>query len=114
MSVEGDKARVKFTNTGGGLTIGSAPAIRLGETSKKPADKLVGFAVAGADRKFVWADAKIDGDSVIVSADGVKNPVAVRYGWANNPEVNLYNKAGLPAGPFRTDDWVTAPPQAKK
>ena len=65
-----------------------------------------GFAVAGTDRKFVWADAKIDGDRVIVSSKQVKEPVAVRYAWANNPDVNLVNSAGLPASPFRTDDWV--------
>jgi sialate O-acetylesterase len=69
-----------------------------------------GFAIAGEDRKFVWADARIDGDSVIVSSPKVMKPVAVRYGWADNPIANLYNRAGLPASPFRTDDWpgVTA------
>ena len=65
-----------------------------------------GFAVAGADRKFVSAEATIDGDQVIVSSKEVKKPVAVRYAWANNPEVNLVNSADLPASPFRTDDWV--------
>ncbi len=64
------------------------------------------FAIAGEDRKFVWADAKIEGDSVIVSSSQVTAPVAVRYAWATNPEgCNLYNGAGLPASPFRTDDW---------
>jgi len=67
--------------------------------------KLKGFAIAGPDRKFVWAEAQIVGDKVIVSSPEVKTPVAVRYGWANNPDCNLYNKAGLPASPFRTDDW---------
>ncbi len=66
---------------------------------------LKGFAIAGADRKFVWADAKIVGSQVVVSSPMVKGPVAVRYGWANNPEVNLINKSGLPASPFRTDTW---------
>ena len=65
--------------------------------------KLKGFSIAGADKKFVWARAKIDGKDVIVSSDQVAKPVAVRYGWANNPVCNLYNKAGLPASPFRTD-----------
>jgi len=65
----------------------------------------VGFAIAGADHKFVWADARIEGEHVIVSSPKVPTPVAVRYGWADNPEVNLYNGAGLPASPFRTDDW---------
>jgi sialate O-acetylesterase len=66
---------------------------------------LKGFAIAGEDRRFVWADARIEGDSVIVSSAKVSKPVAVRYGWADNPIANLYNKAGLPASPFRTDDW---------
>jgi sialate O-acetylesterase len=65
----------------------------------------VGFAIAGADHKLVWADARIEGEHVIVSSPKVAAPVAVRYGWADNPEVNLYNGAGLPASPFRTDDW---------
>ena len=67
--------------------------------------ELKGFAVAGEDRQFVWAYARIVDDSVIVFSDQVLNPVAVRYGWANNPECNLYNEEGLPASPFRTDDW---------
>lgn len=71
----------------------------------KGGEKLTGFAVAGADQKFVWADAKIKGKRVIVSAPGVDKPVAVRYAWADNPVCNLYNAAGLPASPFRTDDW---------
>ncbi len=66
---------------------------------------LKGFAVAGADKKFVWADARIEGDKVVVSSPDVPEPVAVRYDWANNPIGNLYNKEGLPASPFRTDDW---------
>ena len=68
--------------------------------------RIQGFAVAGADRKFVWADAKIEGDRVVVSSAEVTKPVAVRYAWANNPQVNLVNSAGLPASPFRTDDWI--------
>jgi len=71
---------------------------------------LKGFAIAGPDRKFVWADAKIEGKTVVVSSDKVPEPVAVRYAWADNPVCNLYNTADLPASPFRTDDWpgVTA------
>jgi sialate O-acetylesterase len=68
-------------------------------------DKLTGFAIAGEDRKFVWADAVIEGDVAVVSAAAVGKPVAVRYGWDMNPACNLANKAGLPASPFRTDDW---------
>ncbi len=67
--------------------------------------ELKGFAVAGPDRKFHWATAKIEGDTVVVWSDEVPYVVAVRYGWANNPICNLYNKEGLPASPFRTDDW---------
>jgi sialate O-acetylesterase len=68
--------------------------------------KLKGFAIAGPDRKFVFADARIEGDAVVVSSPEVKEPAAVRYAWASNPDCNLYNKAGLPASPFRTDDWA--------
>ncbi len=66
---------------------------------------LKGFAIAGEDRKFVWADANIEGNTVVVSSDKVSVPVAVRYAWAKNPVCNLYNKEGLPATPFRTDTW---------
>jgi sialate O-acetylesterase len=75
--------------------------------------ELKGFAIAGADRKWVKADAKISGDQVIVSSPNVKEPVAVRYDWANNPDGNLYNGAGLPASPFRTDNWPTSAPAPK-
>jgi sialate O-acetylesterase len=71
----------------------------------KPGDKLRGFALAGADRKFVWAEASVAGEAIVVSHPAVAQPVAVRYAWSVNPECNLYNKAGLPASPFRTDDW---------
>ena len=73
--------------------------------------KVVGFQIAGEDKKWHWADAKIDGKSVVVSSPEVKEPKAVRYAWASNPVANLYNAAGLPAAPFRTDDWpgVTQP-----
>ncbi|HEX7297331.1 MAG TPA: sialate O-acetylesterase [Pyrinomonadaceae bacterium] len=64
-----------------------------------------GFAIAGADRRFVWADARIDGDTIVVSSPMVPTPVAVRYAWADNPVANLYNSARLPASPFRTDSW---------
>jgi len=80
----------------------------------KGGGKLKGFAIAGADKEFVWADAKIDGQSVVVSSPKVKAPAAVRYAWATNPDCNLYNKAQLPASPFRTDDWDLTGPQPKK
>ena len=64
------------------------------------------FAIAGADKVWHWAHARIDGESVVVSSPEVPSPVAVRYAYSMNPEgSNLYNKAGLPASPFRTDDW---------
>lgn len=67
---------------------------------------LKGFAIAGADQKFVWAQAKIKDDKIIVYSDKIAKPAAVRYAWGNNPDdANLYNKEGLPASPFRTDDW---------
>jgi sialate O-acetylesterase len=72
---------------------------------------LKGFAIAGKDRKFVWAQARIEGDRVVVSSPQVPEPEAVRYGWADFPIVNLWNVDGLPATPFRTDDFpmITAP-----
>ena len=66
---------------------------------------LKGFGIAGADQKFVWAKAVITGDTIEISADGVTQPVAVRYNWDDNPPGNLYNKEGLPASSFRTDNW---------
>jgi sialate O-acetylesterase len=66
-----------------------------------------GFSIAGEDRKFHWAKAELEGDnSVLVHSPKVKHPVAVRYAWGDNPgDINLYNNKGLPAAPFRTDDW---------
>ena len=95
MKVEGNKIRVSFKEIGGGLIIKNAAA-----TATQPAT-LKGFAIAGADGKFEWANAVIDGESVVVSSDKVAAPTAVRYAWADNPECNLYNKEGLPASPFR-------------
>ena len=91
MTVDGGKVRLTFTHTGKGLVA------RGGE--------IKGFTVAGTDKTFAWAKAVIDGDTVIVSSDAVAAPAAVRYGWADNPECTLYNAEGLPASPFRTDDW---------
>ncbi|MCK6486886.1 MAG: hypothetical protein L6R48_00865 [Planctomycetes bacterium] len=92
MAVEGGAIRLSFDHLGGGLTASDG----------KP---LTGFSIAGEDRAFVWAEARIDGDSVLVSSPAVARPVAVRYAWADNPACNLANQAGLPAVPFRTDDW---------
>lgn len=94
MRVGDGKVHLSFDHVGGGLA------------TKDGSESLHGFSVAGADRKFVWAEARIDGDEVVVWSDRVPVPVAVRYGWADNPErVNLVNKTGLTASPFRTDDW---------
>ncbi|MCG6187792.1 sialate O-acetylesterase [Maribellus maritimus] len=89
------KATIVFSETGSGLKV------------KDKYGYLKGFEIAGSDKKFHWAKAELaTNNSVVVSAEEVENPVAVRYGWANNPDdLNLYNKEGLPANPFRTDDW---------
>ena len=89
MTAQGDQISISFTHTGGGLVA-------------KDGD-LKGFTIAGTDGKFVPAKAEINGSNIIVSAAGVTAPKAVRFGWANVPEVNLFNKEGLPASPFRTD-----------
>jgi len=100
MQKQGDKIVLQFDYADGGLVVHGG-------------DKLKGFAIAGEDKKFVWADAKIEGNSVAVSSAEVKSPSAVRYAWANNPDCNLFNKAGLPASPFRTDDWTDEAPAKK-
>jgi len=114
MTVEGDHVRIRFRDTDGGLAPRPLPATydvvsRLGKTAplvrNSPGGELEGFAICGEDHRWVWADAKIDGDTVLVWSSRVAKPVAVRYGWADCPTVNLYNGAGLPAGPFRTDDF---------
>jgi sialate O-acetylesterase len=68
-------------------------------------EKLGEFSLAGDDRKWYWADARIEGDAVIVSSPSVPDPKVVRYAWQSNPAATLFNGAGLPAAPFRTDDW---------
>ena len=93
MKIAGAQARLSFTHVGGGLVA-------------KGGGKLAGFAIAGADKQWHWADAVIDGEAIVVSAAKVAAPVAVRYAWADNPDCNLYNAAGLPASPFRTDNWT--------
>jgi sialate O-acetylesterase len=92
-AIEGTNVRIRFTHVGQGL-------------AARHADRLQGFLIAGADKQFRWADAKIDGDTVVVSCRSVREPVAVRYARAPQfPWANLFNKDGLPAQPFRTDDW---------
>jgi len=91
---EGNKIRISFTNIGSGLM------------AKDKYGYVKGFTIAGEDKKFVWAQAFIDGNTVVVYSPSVQKPVAVRYAWGNNPDdANLYNKEGLPAVPFRTDNW---------
>jgi sialate O-acetylesterase len=93
MTKQGNKIVLQFSSTGSGLLA-------------KGNSELKYFAIAGADKKFVWAKATIEGSKVVVWSEQVPDPVAVRYAWADNPEgANLYNKEGLPASSFRTDDW---------
>jgi len=105
MKIEGNKIRVAFKDTGSGLQMSTQPWTPPGAPVPAPTE-LTGFAIAGADKNWVWAQAKIDGNTVLISSDQVASPVAVRYGWASDPPCNLYNKEGLPASPFRTDDWT--------
>ena len=87
--IEGKNVTLTYDNIGSGL--------------QAKGDKIVGFALAGADGEYHWAQANIEGDKVILASDQVPEPVSVRYAWADNPACNLYNKEGLPAVPFRTD-----------
>lgn len=92
--IEGDKIVISFTNVGSGLIANDGAPLSE-------------FAVAGADKKFVWAKASIEGNKVIVSSKDVPSPLYVRYAWASSPvDPNLYNKEGLPASPFRTDNFL--------
>ena len=111
MTVEGNAIRVSFTQIGGGLVIGSAPWTTPA-LQPVPTTSLLGFTIAGADKKFVATDAKIDGATVVVSSPQVPAPVAVRYYWNNLTQANLYNKEGLPAFPLRSDNWDDVPSPA--
>jgi len=97
-SLRADKGalRLQFTHAAGGLVVRG--------------QRLMGFEIAGQDQQFFPAEAKIAGNEVVLSTSHVPKPVAARYAWANDPKCNLYNKLGLPAPPFRTDDW-TVPTQ---
>ncbi len=104
MKVEGSKIRIAFDSVGSGLTVATKKG--YDPVVKEPQGKLRKFAIAGDDKKWVWADAVIDGKTVVVSSPEVPKPVAVRYAFAANPDgCNLYNNEGLPASPFRTDEW---------
>jgi sialate O-acetylesterase len=83
--------RLHFADTDGGLVVKGT--------------KLEEFAIAGEDRKWHWADARIEGDTIVVSSPDVPNPKQARYAWQSNPAATLFNGAGLPAAPFRTDNW---------
>jgi sialate O-acetylesterase len=114
MSIQGGNIRLRFTHADGGLVAKplsdayhplstdprTVPLVR-----NSPGSEIEGFSICGGDRKWQWADAKIDGDEVVVWSAQVPNPIAVRYAWSSNPVCNLYNGGGLPAGPFRTDDF---------
>lgn len=120
MGIRDNEVVLSFNHIGSGL-VGRKPVVRTWKVTDSP-DRppltfntesgllswpLDGFAICGEDRRWVWADTRIEGDKVIVSALEVAKPVAVRYGWADYPVVNLYNAEGLPASPFRTDDFPT-------
>ena len=94
MTIEGNKTRLWFDNTGAGL--------------KATDGGLTGFVISGADREFRNAEARIDGDTVVVSSANVQAPAAVRYAWDADPKASLFNRNDLPASAFRTDDWRTA------
>jgi sialate O-acetylesterase len=102
--VKGSEIHLSFDHVGKGLMVGKK--IKLEPTVEVKGGKLEHFSIAGEDKKWVWADATIEGNTVVVSSKEVKKPVAVRYGFTMNPaNANLYNKDGIPALPFRTDDW---------
>jgi sialate O-acetylesterase len=92
--VRGDRVVIAFDHRGGGLV------------SHAPDGRVSGFAVAGVDRRFVWAEARVEGDRVVAWSARVPRPVAVRYAWSDSPAgLTLFNREGLPAAPFRTDRW---------
>jgi len=94
MEITGKEIKIAFTHTGTGLV------------AKDKYGYLRGFAIAGEDKVFHWANARLEGDTVVVYHPSIQNPLTVRYAWSDNPDdANLYNKEGLPASPFRTDNW---------
>lgn len=102
--IKGNQVHLSFKNVGKGLMVGKKE--KLEPTKQIKNGSLKHFSIAGADKKWHWADAKIVGDQVVLSSGAVKTPVAARYAFTMNPaDANLYNKEGLPASPFRTDNW---------
>lgn len=100
MTIEGSSIRLHFDHVDGGLVL-------RGDNDPK------GFAIAGKNRKFVWADVQVEGDTVVVTSPEIAKPVAVRYGWDGDPVISLFNEAGFPASPFRTDDWPGVTDEAR-
>ena len=86
----GDKMRLSFDHVGSGLVTNDGEPLRY-------------FAIAGADKKYVWAEAVIEGDNIVLWSEKIKEPKFARYNWADNPEGNLYNKEGFPASAFETE-----------
>jgi len=114
MKTEGSRIRLAFVQTEGGLVASPLPAVydvntAAGKTAplvrNSPDSELEGFTICGEEGKWLWANAKIDDGAVLVWSDQIDRPVAVRYAWADNPTCNLSNGSGLPASPFRTDDF---------
>ncbi|CAN5437770.1 sialate O-acetylesterase [soil metagenome] len=104
LTTDGTKATVHFDHVGAGLIVGRKDGVKPTEEDKD--GKLRRFAIAGKDKKWFWAEAKIVGETVVCTHPDVMNPVAVRYAFSTNPVgANLYNRDGLPASPFRSDDW---------
>jgi sialate O-acetylesterase len=104
MRADTNSIRLHFDHADSGLIVGVKDGLK--PTTVAENGTLTRFAIAGEDKQLHWANARIDGDTVIVSSSEVTKPVAVRYAWSMNPEgANLYNKVGLPASPFRTDNW---------
>ena len=104
MKIEAGRIRITFDSVGSGLT--AATKRGYDPMVKDPSGVLKRFAIAGEDKKWVWADAVIEGKTVVVSSPEVPKPFAVRYAFSLNPVgCNLYNNEGLPASPFRTDEW---------
>ena len=93
MEIKGNKVVVTFSNLGSGLEV------------KDSYGYVKGFAIAGKDEKFVWAKGHQEGNTIVLYNDDVKEPIAIRYDWSNNPDGNIYNKEGLPLVPFRTDNF---------
>ena len=100
MNVEGDRAVISFAHTGGGLVA--------------KGDGLTGFTLAGDDKKFIPASARIEGSTVVVTSEKITKPAAVRYSWAMMPDGNLFNREGLPAAPFRSDGATASHPASMK